>query len=286
MRFGTCPHERNGIPLADEGCQVRNRSVELASTASQEPDNILRNPGPGHGRADTAVTLRLSPTGHSQSPPPMRSGRFVHPSSRRRGAVHDDYGRILEQGWVDVPRTHFYRTVPVSPFRINTARYTTKPDPTYPDHPILQFWTWTAWLRIAGSVPSLQINGIEKAAAPPPSPQEDQLKRYSIYDESGDWCGSILLSSQWLKKQDESNFDGSKHKFLTISDAKSFSDDERGEWTYYIPKERDQPEWDRFYVMLVERKNMINYRLALGKVFKAAFDNSVQGRKWQEIVLG
>jgi hypothetical protein len=57
-------------------------------------------------------------------------------------------------------------------------------------------------------------------------------------------------------------------------------------WTYYVPKERENSEWDLYYVLLVEQKDMIWYRVALGKVFKAAFNNAVMGKRWREIILG
>jgi hypothetical protein len=38
--------------------------------------------------------------------------------------------------------------------------------------------------------------------------------------------------------------------------------------------------------LLVEQREMIWYRVALGKVFKAAFDNAVMRKRWREIVLG
>ena len=57
----------------------------------------------------------------------------------------------------------------------------------------------------------------------------------------------------------------SVHEFLAISEAKSFSEEESDMWTYYVPRGRDQADWDLFYVLLVER---------------------VKGKEWKEIIMG
>ena len=97
-------------------------------------------------------------------------------------------------------------------------------------------------------------------------------------DEIGDWCGSLVADEEWMTKSQRS-----KHEFIAISEAKAFTKDECDVWTYYIPKEREQSEWDLYYVLLVERKDNMRWeRVALGKVFRAAFANA----EWKEIILG
>ena len=65
---------------------------------------------------------------------------------------------------------------------------------------------------------------------------------------------------------------------------KGFIPEECSVWTYYIPKEREEFEWDLYFVLLVaflEAKG-IRGRVALGKVSRASFSHS----RWSEIILG
>ena len=75
-------------------------------------------------------------------------------------------------------------------------------------------------------------------------------------------------------------------EFIAISEAKSFTEHEFPDWTYYIPKERIESEWDLYYVLLIEptATDGIHRRVALGKVFKTAFARSDD--EWEEIILG
>ena len=180
-------------------------------------------------------------------------------------SIFDDYGRLLPENIADKKRKYFYSTLPENPYRVVMADYSSEPDKEFPDQPILQFWTWHTSLHL---VPSEN-----------PGPTLGKgLSKYDIADEAGDWCGSLVLDEQWIKKSQ-----CSKQKFIAISEAKAFTNDECGVWTYYIPKEREQSEWDIYYVLLIERKDNMRWeRVALGKVFKAAFANA----EWKEIVLG
>ena len=74
--------------------------------------------------------------------------------------------------------------------------------------------------------------------------------------------------------------------FIAISEAKSFTHDECPMWTYYIPKERHESQWDLFFVLLVEYDPTTGswHRIGLGKVFQAAFTFATE--EWQEIILG
>ena len=145
------------------------------------------------------------------------------------------------------------------------ADYSSKPDNEFPDQPILQFWTWYTSLHLVPSEDTGQKPG-------------KGLCRYDIVDEIGDWCGSLVLDEKWITKSRRSN-----HDFIAISEAKALTKDECDVWTYYIPKEREQSEWDLYYVLLVERKETMRWeRVALEKVFKAAFSHA----EWKEIILG
>ncbi len=178
--------------------------------------------------------------------------------------IFDDYGRPVSECDAHIPTT-FRSILPENPYRVVMADYCSEPDREFPDQPILQFWTWHTSFHL---VPCDNLG---------PKPGKG-LYRYDIADENGDWCGSLVLNEEWIKKSQRS-----KHQFIAISEAKAFTKDECDIWTYYIPKEREQSEWDLYYVLLIERKkNMTWERVALGKVFKAAFANP----EWKEIVLG
>lgn len=134
--------------------------------------------------------------------------------------------------------------------------------------PLLQFWTWYAQLNIASSPKEAQVEaGLHQ-----------NLERCNIADNNGDWCGSIVLDRAWVKHCKDA-----RQEFVAISEAKAFSLLECNSWTYYIPKERAESEWDVFYVLLIERKDEKWERVGLGKVFKEAFTRTAE---WREIMLG
>lgn len=67
-------------------------------------------------------------------------------------------------------------------------------------------------------------------------------------------------------------------------DVRAFTEDECPAWNYYIPKEKEESEWDLYFVMLLERnkERALWERIAVAKVFQAAFGEAV----WDEIKLG
>jgi hypothetical protein len=136
--------------------------------------------------------------------------------------------------------------------------------------PILQFWTWRTELNVAIREPSADtaVNNSDSG-----------LCQCDIVDKEGDWCGSIVLGKQWIREQR-----GILFQFIAISEAKAFTEKECPVWTYYIPKERDESEWDLYYVLLLDRNDERGAweRAGLGKVFQAAF----RERSWDEIKLG
>ena len=103
-----------------------------------------------------------------------------------------------------------------------------------------------------------------------------ELIRCDIADEVGDWCGSIVLDPQWIMEKKSS-----KQEFIAISEAKNFTKNECKSWSYYIPKERDQSEWDLFYVLLIQWKSGKWEGVGSGKVFKESF----KGASWKEIMM-
>ncbi|KAL9132439.1 MAG: hypothetical protein Q9175_006387 [Cornicularia normoerica] len=194
-----------------------------------------------------------------------RNVRVVRYDGSEGDSIFDDYGRLISEGFADVKRESFCSTLPENPYRVVMADYSSEPDKEFSDQPILQFWTWHTSLHL---VPSDN---------PGPKPGKG-LCRYDIADEIGDWCGSLVLDEEWITKSQRS-----KHDFIAISEAKAFTKDECDIWTYYIPKEREQSEWDLYYILLIERKDNMRWeRVALGKAFRAAFANA----EWKEIILG
>ena len=223
---------------------------------------------------------------HGRSPSPDPYRRIVREPNRyeerardgvddqeKSSTFRDEYGRNISSDIARKLRSGFQQCLPDNPFRVYIEGYTAEPDKDFPDQPLLQFWTWWATLRLVHS--STQTTNLAG------------LSRYDIADDVGDWCGSIILDKNWVEMEEKKGhkIDGSRRDFLAISDAKAFTKEECDVWTYYVPKERENSEWDLYYVLLVEQKDRIWSRVALGKVFKAAFENSVQRKRWREIIM-
>ena len=179
---------------------------------------------------------------------------------------YDAYGRPIR----DPKHKHspFVKTLVEYPFGVHVNDQSVSPLPS--DMRYLQFFTWSAYLSLTDDSPSED---------PQLGPNQ---RRYGIADYKGDWCGTIVIDKTWKTKNMLA-----EQEFIAISDAKAFSKEESDGWMYYIPCEQDQSEWDLYYVLLVETRNEISYRVGLGKVFKAAFLNSCrEDAEWKEIILG
>lgn len=164
---------------------------------------------------------------------------------------------------------HFRRSLPEFPYRVVQKPYQSAAESIeHPLKPVLQFHTLYKRLNL---VPVTE---------PVSAGSNSDLKRYSIADDSGDWCGSIVLDSSWFERQQSRS--RLRREFIAISEAMRFSEKECATWTYYIPKEQEESEWDLFYVLLIQLKGDVWERIGVGKVFKEAFE----GAKWEEIVLG
>jgi hypothetical protein len=138
---------------------------------------------------------------------------------------------------------------------------------------ILQFWTFSAFFTLVPifkSETALDLN------------ERTGLQRYSIADESGDWCGTILFLEQWAIDKI-----GMVFEFAAISEARDFSMEEHDTWTYYVSRDRVDSEWDIYYVLLlVKDSENISERIGLGKVYKDAFKKILEsGSKWREFAL-
>ena len=124
----------------------------------------------------------------------------------------------------------FQLTMPEYPYGVHVSDPSGvhEPDVQFADQQYLQFWTWSAYLRLTehASAPSVSLGS--------------NLQRYGIMDYKGDLCGSIVLN----RRQDRKFGTDTEHLFIAISEAKSFDKDEQDGWTYYISKERELSEWD------------------------------------------
>lgn len=188
----------------------------------------------------------------------------------------DEYGRRIKPDRKGHPRSEFSQILLEFPFNVSIVPKGTNPEtkPPSSDRRFLQFWTWSAFLRLAPEEEA-KSNGVGRKS-----------KRFNILDYKGDWCGSIVLNRTWCRNVAPDV----PYECIAISDAKDFASEECEHWTYYIPKEREDTDWDLFYVLLVQDEGTssnIKNRIGLGKVFKEAFANScAPGRGWREFILG
>jgi hypothetical protein len=94
-------------------------------------------------------------------------------------------------------------------------------------------------------------------------------------------CGTVVVDEDEAER-----LDGQESTFIALSEARKFTKDECPNWTYYIPKDIEDIEWDLFYVMLI-KWNPVRHvweRIGLGKVLKAAFEDSKgELQAWKEI---
>ncbi|KAI8715042.1 HET domain-containing protein [Fusarium sp. LHS14.1] len=157
------------------------------------------------------------------------------------------------------------------------------PSSSLPDQQFLQFFTWRASFHVA-SVAKSQYEPDQPLKEEREAEGEGPLCRCDIIDRHGDKCGSVVVDTEWLRGKEKAH--ETMFEFIAISDAKQFTQKEFPNWTYYISKERIESEWDLYYALLVELfpEEGIYRRVALGKVFKAAFTHSED--EWKEIILG
>jgi hypothetical protein len=144
---------------------------------------------------------------------------------------------------------------------------------TSPDAKYLNFCTYSAHFVLTRDSMSTESF---------PSKLDPSLNRFGIQDSRGDWCGTIVLDTIWF------NHVGGIFEFLAISDAKDFSAEEYDSWSFYIPKEREQSEWDLYYALLVVDHGSYKERAGLAKIYQHAFhSNSFKSScEWKYITLG
>ncbi|KAK6208570.1 hypothetical protein QIS74_12088 [Colletotrichum tabaci] len=244
-------------------------SRRYAPRSPPPPPPLTQMATAGHSR----VSRRVSRRNASPPPPPPAPVNSEHPTHNA------DFFDMFFDGGGD---KDFNITLRDYPYRVVKAPFDPRPQTAeYPLLPILQFRTWHTWLYIRASTPPEQKHDDDD------NDDDDHSRRtnvdlgasgqvrHHIADEGGDWCGSIMLDAEWAAQAD------ARQEFIAVSEAKSFTEAECQEWTYYVPKERDQSEWDLFYVLLIERKDERWERVGVGKVFKEAF----RGLKQREIML-
>ncbi|KAM0417359.1 hypothetical protein ACHAPT_012675 [Fusarium lateritium] len=218
--------------------------------------------------------------GRSQLPPPPRATMEYRSISDAVKSKAQDVRRLqrkLSVGWswdtdkfgrsyIDdstLPKVSpnlspkFTLTLPEDPYNVLTTETTQASIPClsveeFPDQPFLQFFTWRAHFHVVHS--TAQSNSDPKQL---PNGQEsteteavEALCRCEITDRRGDKCGSVVVDTEWLKERE--NKRQTMFEFIAISDAQEFTDKEFPDWTYYIPKERIESEWDLYFVSLVE----------------------------------
>lgn len=191
----------------------------------------------------------------------------------------DAYGRRLRPSEQAQPRDKdFALILNECPFAVEIVQETDSgaPNSANKDMPFLQFYTWSAFFRISEDTrPHVRA-----------SRTDQNWRRYNIEDYKDDWCGIIMLDDVWAVQKVLQLDD--PMEFIAISDAKQFDPEEYDDWANYIPMERRESTWDLYYVLLIEYREDIAYRVGLGKIYKEAFENSCkpEGKRWKEFILG
>ncbi|KAF9884823.1 hypothetical protein FE257_001239 [Aspergillus nanangensis] len=215
-------------------------------------------------RVDNSAYVGKSHSGFTPSP-------FDEANFHTQPPKTDQYGRLIPG---NIPRSEnkFRAILPDNPFGVLRRKpgRKRKSPASLRFMPIIQFWTWRSELHVV--IRDANTKGTIKQSG-------TGLCQCDIVDAEGDWCGSIVLDDRWIRARQAHIF-----TFIAISEAKRFTMDECPVWTYYIPKEREESEWDLYYVLLLERNDERGLweRAGLGKVFQAAFRDNV----WAEIKLG
>jgi hypothetical protein len=177
--------------------------------------------------------------------------------------------------WPAQNRSMFFKSVPGLQFDTMDIDSENPEDLEYRDTKYLQFWTWSGFFR-------LDDRPLTSSSNLGPG-----LWRFGILDYKDDFCGTIVLDHQWAEASFTEKGIDATYEFVAISEAKALEKDEFDGWTYYIPKAREESEWDLWYVLLVEKvDDVVVRRVGLGKVFQEAFENScLPGKEWREFIM-
>jgi hypothetical protein len=173
--------------------------------------------------------------------------------------------------WPAQNRSLFFKAVPNLEFDTMDVDNENPEDFERRDTKYLQFWTWSGFFRLRDWPP-------ERSSDLAPG-----LSRFGILDNNDDFCGSVVLDDAWVLE----NPVDAVYEMIAISEAKDFTPEEFHGWTYYITKERDESEWDLWYVLIVEKiDDVVVRKMGLGKIFQEAFENSCSpGKEWKEFIM-
>ena len=106
-------------------------------------------------------------------------------SSPRDDRGLDAYGRVLATKWPDRKRQPFTKTIPEYPFGVLVSEERNEPDIQFPDQRFLQFWTWSAFLRVTEQPPAAVSNasgGVILTMTGADSGDSRAVRRYGISD--------------------------------------------------------------------------------------------------------
>lgn len=73
---------------------------------------------------------------------------YMSPKYPEEGATYDQYGRLLTPKMKDLPRDTFQLTLPEYPYSVSVAEQGSPIESPLSDLRFLQFWTWSAFLRL------------------------------------------------------------------------------------------------------------------------------------------
>ncbi|KAM5357539.1 hypothetical protein ACJZ2D_016157 [Fusarium nematophilum] len=272
-------------PYSPPRISPRRSAFARPRSRSRSPDDNRRDRTPSRESNSCRITHERV---NNQAYVVNRRSRFEkshRTTDERSGPTEDKYGRSIRtdvSAMYDEEEAMFQAILPDNPFGVIRDKLFVPPSdrlrsPTGMGKesrmaymPILQFQTWRTELHV-----TIRDSNAESTV----KPTNTGLCQCDILDKTGDWCGAIVLDDEWIRVRQ-----GNIFQFIAISDAKCFTQEECPVWTYYIPKERDESEWDLYFVLLLQR-NMergVWERVGLGKAFQAAF----RDRSWAEIKLG
>lgn len=161
-----------------------------------------------------------------------------------------------------LPQTEFKHTLPNNAFSVRMSQGRKKPY-----QPILQFWTWKSEFYV-----------VLNSDLPGPGAS---LARLDVLDKHRLWCGTVVVDEPWANRHNDKLCE-----FIALSDARKFTQDECTSWTYPIPINLEDIDWDLYHVMLVEyfEDRCVWERKGLGKILKVMFE-TLDRSKWAEITL-
>ena len=203
-------------------------------------------------------------------------------------SFYEHYGRKLPQALVGLRRDSFDKSIPEFPVQVRTSEPGQNSSISLhrPDHPLLQFWTWSAYFYLeplSRRQPGVAGNSRHMFS-----------RRYDVLDASRNWASSVVFNPAW-------QFDiRQPQQFIAISDARSFWRDVESPLDNNYSGRKTT--WRLYNVLLLrydeenKESRLIASRVALGKIYHDAFDHACKPpgdpsrrpmpKSWEEIILG